>query len=89
MEAPFCPARGPGKSLCTVPGLFLETKQEDSMSSTLYTTEEAASYLKLAISTLEHWRIAGRGPAYVRVGNQVRYRPQDIEDYLEQQLVRA
>lgn len=59
------------------------------MSTTLYTTPQAASYLQLATSTLEHWRLEGRGPAFVRIGKQVRYRPQDIEAFLNQQLVRA
>jgi len=89
-KASFCvPIGTVGKALITVPGLFLDRSKGGTMSTTLYTTSQAADYLQLATSTLEHWRLAGRGPAFVRIGKQVRYRFQDIEAFLNQQLVRA
>jgi excisionase family DNA binding protein len=50
--------------------------------SELLTTREAASYLRLAITTLEHWRLEGRGPAFCKIGRQVRYRRADVESWL-------
>jgi excisionase family DNA binding protein len=32
----------------------------------LYTTREAAEYLGLSIGTLQNWRWAGKGPAYLK-----------------------
>ena len=48
----------------------------------LLTTREAASYLRLAITTLEHWRLEGRGPAFCKIGRQVRYRRADVDQWL-------
>ncbi|WP_439545010.1 helix-turn-helix transcriptional regulator [Sandarakinorhabdus sp.] len=50
--------------------------------SELLTTKETADYLRLAPTTLEHWRLDGRGPAFVRWGRSVRYRRADIEHWL-------
>jgi len=48
----------------------------------LLTTREAAGYLRLAITTLEHWRLEGRGPAFSKMGRQVRYRRADVDRWL-------
>jgi excisionase family DNA binding protein len=50
--------------------------------SELLTTREAADYLRLAITTLEHWRLDGRGPAFCKIGRQVRYRRADVDQWL-------
>lgn len=50
--------------------------------SELLTTRETADYLRLAINTLEHWRLEGRGPAFTRFGRQVRYRRADVDRWL-------
>ena len=48
----------------------------------LLTTREAAGYLRLSQSTLNHWRLEGRGPGFTRFGRQVRYRRADIDRWL-------
>ena len=48
----------------------------------LLTTRELAGYLRLAITTLEHWRLDGRGPAFQRMGRQVRYQRADVDRWL-------
>jgi predicted site-specific integrase-resolvase len=35
--------------------------------------------------TLERWRSDGTGPAFVRIGGQVRYRLEDVEAYERRQ----
>jgi len=50
--------------------------------SALMTTREAAEYLRLAPTTLEHWRLAGKGPATVKWGRSVRYRRDEIDRWL-------
>ncbi len=57
------------------------------MSQSLMTTQQAASYLNVAVSTLEHWRSEGRGPAYVRLGSNVRYRVTDVDAYVQGQTI--
>jgi predicted site-specific integrase-resolvase len=36
--------------------------------------------------TLERWRMRGRGPAYLKLGERVVYRLKDVEAFEERQL---
>jgi DNA-binding transcriptional MerR regulator len=47
------------------------------------TPGEVAQTFDVTERTLEYWRYSGRGPAFVRVGKRVRYRPADLEAYLQ------
>lgn len=48
--------------------------------------ETAARYMDTSQSTLNYWRAHGKGPAFKRVGQRmVRYRKQDLDDWLEAQ----
>jgi excisionase family DNA binding protein len=49
----------------------------------LLTTADVAQLLDVNERTLGFWRYAGKGPAYLKVGRRVRYRPADVEAYLE------
>ena len=51
----------------------------------LLSSADVAELLDVSERTLEFWRYAGKGPAYVKVGKRVRYRPADVEAYLEAQ----
>lgn len=46
-----------------------------------------ARLFNLAPNTLAKWRVAGRGPRYIKLGSAVRYRLVDIEAYLRQRTV--
>lgn len=48
---------------------------------------EAARILDVAPMTLRHWRSAGTGPPFIKLGGRVRYRATDLEDWIESQLV--
>lgn len=48
----------------------------------LLTTVEVAEMLRISRRTLETWRLRGRGPAYIRVGRRVGYRPEAVEQWL-------
>lgn len=48
----------------------------------LLTSSDAAEYLRVSVSTLKHWRRVGKGPAYYRFGTMVRYRKEDLENYV-------
>lgn len=45
--------------------------------------EDVKEILGLADSTLEQWRLRGKGPKFVRVGRAVRYRESDIHTYIK------
>ena len=38
-------------------------------------------------STMSKWRMAGRGPAFVRLGRRVRYSGRDLNEWLQEQRV--
>lgn len=38
--------------------------------------------------TLAEWRCKGRGPTFVKIGRRVFYRGQDLNDWIERQVVR-
>jgi predicted site-specific integrase-resolvase len=45
----------------------------------------AAETLGLSARTLERWRVEGRGPAFIKLGKSVRYRPVDLAEFIERQ----
>lgn len=51
------------------------------------TTAEAALYLRISITTLEHWRQLRAGPAYIRLGRNVRYSRAALDAYAATQSV--
>jgi hypothetical protein len=52
----------------------------------LLTTEEAARFLRLHPVTLRRWRQSGAGPRYFKEGDVIRYRLQDLDNYVESRL---
>jgi excisionase family DNA binding protein len=53
----------------------------------LLTVEEVAGLLRCSVSSLNKWRLTGRGPPFVRVGSRVRYRPSDLNTYITDRTV--
>ena len=56
------------------------------MDQELLTQAALARRWKVSPRTLERWRWLGRGPQYMKVGGQVRYRFADVEAYEAAQL---
>ena len=52
----------------------------------LLTPEQVAEYLGIPVRRLYAWRLDGKGPKFVKVGHNLRYRTSDIGDYVEQNL---
>lgn len=51
-------------------------------------TKAAAATLGISTTWLEQLRCAGRGPKWVKLGRAVRYRPEDLAAWLEENLVK-
>jgi excisionase family DNA binding protein len=49
----------------------------------LLSIEEVAEYLDVSVATVRTWRANKSGPRGIRVGKHVRYRPSDVELWLE------
>lgn len=45
--------------------------------------KEAAERLFVTVNSLRTWRSNGKGPRYYKVGKNVRYRPEDLDAWLE------
>ncbi|RVD68835.1 MAG: helix-turn-helix domain-containing protein [Mesorhizobium sp.] len=54
-------------------------------SKPLLNTEQTAEAIGTSKSWLEHARQKGTGPKYLKIGANVRYRPEDVAAWLEQQ----
>ncbi len=63
----------------------MDTPQPVTPRSELLDSEATASFLGLNPRTLGNWRLIGRGPRFIKVGNLVRYRLSDLEAWLDQQ----
>ena len=55
----------------------------------LLTPEEVAGVLRIPVATLHKWSYEGSGPALVKVGRHLRYRPGDLEAWIEAQRKEA
>jgi len=44
--------------------------------------KEAADRLRMKVSTLRAWRCRGTGPRFMKFGAAVRYRSQDVEQFM-------
>lgn len=54
-----------------------------SSDQRLLSPQELASYLGVPVRTLYQWRYKGLGPPGLRIGRHVRYRPEDVEAWLD------
>lgn len=52
----------------------------------LLTVQELSEHLGVPVATLYKWRYQRQGPPGFRVGRHVRYRWNDVEQWLEEQM---
>jgi hypothetical protein len=50
--------------------------------------EQAAQALRVQKQTMAAWRQRGNGPAYVKIGKLIKYRPSDLRAYVASRVVR-
>ena len=50
----------------------------------LLTENDVSKRLNVSVASLRRWRLQGRGPAFLRVGCLVRYRPEDLDSWIAQ-----
>lgn len=61
------------------------SQNEPSRFESLWSVDEVSDYLGLAVATLYGWRCRGYGPPAYRLGNKVRYRPDEVRAWVEAQ----
>jgi len=47
------------------------------------TEKEVAKQIKVSLASLRRWRLLQRGPRFIKVGALVRYRAEDLEQWME------
>jgi excisionase family DNA binding protein len=50
----------------------------------LLSAEELAEILGVPLGTVYRWNYAGGGPPVLKIGRHAKYRPADVERYLEE-----
>lgn len=59
------------------------------MGDRLLTPQEVADQLGVPLRTLYNWRTSHVGPRAVRVGKHLRYRPAEVERWVDEQTETA
>jgi len=55
---------------------------KETVMLNLLTEEEVALHLHVSLAALRRWRLEGRGPRFIKVSALVRYRPEELEQWL-------
>ena len=53
----------------------------------ILTTKEAAEFLGLKEKTLRIWRMDKKGPNYIRINRSIRYRRDDLDEFVANRMV--
>ena len=53
----------------------------------LLTTEEAGNVLGMSEQTLRIWRMENKGPSYIRINRSIRYRREDLDEFVAKRTV--
>ena len=62
------------------------SKAPTHMVRSLLDEKQAAEKLSLSVRTLQQWRVRGTGPAYLKLGNAVRYDDAVMDGWLDDQI---
>jgi predicted DNA-binding transcriptional regulator AlpA len=53
----------------------------------LLTTEKAAAVLGMSEQTMRIWRMANKGPNFIRINRSIRYRRDDLDEFVAKRMV--
>jgi len=51
-------------------------------TATLLTEGDLSRQLRVSLGTVRRWRLLSRGPRFLKIGASVRYRPEDVINWL-------
>jgi len=58
-------------------------RENVAVKQSLVTEHDVAEMLNVSVGTVRRWRLFDRGPRFLKIGASVRYRPEDVSDFLE------
>jgi predicted DNA-binding transcriptional regulator AlpA len=47
---------------------------------------DVARITNLSVASVRRWRLVRQGPKYIKIGAAVRYRPKDVESWIDAQV---
>ncbi|MFJ4161781.1 helix-turn-helix transcriptional regulator [Micrococcus luteus] len=56
--------------------------------SPLWSVDDVAAYVGVPVKTVYTWRSTGAGPRGFRVGKHVRYRAEDVHEWVTEQIAK-
>ncbi len=75
-------------STCSSRGQAAERRTKIFDDDRLYLAGDPALLVLGRPGTLAHWRSEGRGPAFIRLGSRIAYRGRDLNEWVDDQVVR-
>ena len=66
----------------------MSIQEKDPSLPDLLTLRQLADYLQVPASTIYLWRTQGEGPVGFHVGKRLRFRRDDVADWLAEQSIR-
>ena len=73
----------------SVRGVDGEQRDLPSRFEQLMSIDQVAEYLQMSTKTLYGWRCRKYGPPSYRLGNKVRYRPEEVRAWVDRQSALA
>ena len=61
----------------------MEATNNGGQTARLLNEYDVSDIFRLSVATMRHWRLTGKGPKWLKLGSAVRYRPEDVQAYLE------
>lgn len=55
---------------------------ENNRLEPLLNEREVAGLTRMSLASVRRWRLFGQGPKYIKIGAAVRYKPDDISEWL-------
>ena len=62
--------------------LLRPSTEADAAKQPLFTEKELADYLSISVAACRKWRLQRRGPMFIKLGSLVRYRRDDVDQWL-------
>lgn len=53
------------------------------MPESLLTETDLSKHLRVSVACVRRWRLEHRGPKFFKIGSLVRYKPEDVEEWID------
>ena len=78
-------SRKPATSKPTATVKQVEPLAVNTFRDPLLSPKKTSAFLDVPVGTLSNWRVADKGPLYLKIQHSVRYRMSDLENWIAAQ----